>query len=177
MAALEPSAINGTSDRERIEALHTGVQALTSLFEGFSTRTAEDAALHWQLSGELKARLDNQDQMLQALACSIIRLRCYKHLLINQACSTPSVLQLATLPGSVEHTNCGQQPADASGGNDVSLCLFVYRLFVCLFVCGGYGTCNGQGDSNIGTQPFIVSVKLYERSGFLSILIIPTFRY
>ncbi|KAG0632851.1 hypothetical protein HOY80DRAFT_897460 [Tuber brumale] len=160
MAAPEPSAINGTPDRERIDALHADVQALTSLFEGFSTRTAEDAAVHWQLSGELKARLDNQDQMLQTL--------------------------LTTLPGSVGHTtNYGQQRADPSGDNDVSLYLFVYcllfiyLLFVCLYFCfsdekydgyrwrcGGYGTCNGHGDSNIGRQPFIVSVNLYGRSRF-----------
>ncbi|PWW72157.1 hypothetical protein C7212DRAFT_286881 [Tuber magnatum] len=100
--AASDSAINGTSDRERIDTLHADVQALTSLVEGFSTRTAADAAMHWQLSGESKARLDHLDQKRLMLSC-------YKHLLINQRLS---------------------MRANPNGGNDISLwlfvCLFVY---------------------------------------------------
>ncbi|PWW72384.1 hypothetical protein C7212DRAFT_286868 [Tuber magnatum] len=102
--AASDSAINGTSHRERIDALRADVQALTSLVEGFSTRTAEDATMHWQLSGESKARLDHLDQMMQTR----LMLSCYKHLLINQRLSK-------------QHTN-------PNGCNDVSL-----WLFVCLF--------------------------------------------
>ncbi|PWW78975.1 hypothetical protein C7212DRAFT_167835 [Tuber magnatum] len=117
---MAASDIDGTSDRERIDALRadvqalradvqvigTDVQALTSLFEGFSTRTAEDATMHWQLSGESKVRLDHLDQMMQTLR---LRLSCYKHLLLNQ--------------------RLRQQRANPNGGNDISL-----WLFVCLFV-------------------------------------------